>query len=156
MDKLWANKTEVTIETWGSICDVVETIIQDGQEACKHMWTTSDVLLDFLGFHMLEPIKEAPSPKLNLDEVKRSFAAAKEKIQGIAQLNLQEIMTWIETPNSMMVRIKDYVGKWKTVKKRKIVSEILRAEIHLEQAKSQDIEFLMDLYSMWCSALSST
>ena len=32
MDKLWAKKTEVTINTWEGICDAVESIIKDGQK----------------------------------------------------------------------------------------------------------------------------
>ena len=69
LDKLRAKKTEVTIETWEGICDAIETIIQDGQAACKRRWTASNVLLGFLGLPMLGPIKEVPSPKLKLEEV---------------------------------------------------------------------------------------
>ena len=68
MDKVRANKIGVTIETWGSLCDAVGSIIQDGQKACKRRWTDSEVLLDFLGFPMLEPIEESPSPKIKFDE----------------------------------------------------------------------------------------
>ena len=56
----------------------------------------------------------------------------------------------------MIVRIEIYVGKWKTVKKREIVSEVLREQIHLEQDKSQDIDFLMELNSRWRYALGQT
>ena len=76
---------------------------------------------------MLESIEEAPSPKLKLDEVEWYFDVAKEKIQGFIQFNLQEITRWIETPSSTMVRIEVYVGKWKTMKKNEITSDILRA-----------------------------
>ena len=69
MDKVQVKKIGVTIETWGSLCDMVGSIVQDGREACKHRWKNSKVLLDFLGFPMLEPIEEAPSPKIKLDEV---------------------------------------------------------------------------------------
>ena len=48
-----------------------------------------------------------------------------------------------------MVRIEVHVGKWKTVKKREIVSEVFRAQIHFEQAKSQDIDLLMELDAKW-------
>ena len=58
-------------------------------------------------------------------------------------------MSWIETPNSVMVRIEFYVGKWKMVKKREIVSKVLRAQIHFERAKSQDIDLFMDLDAKW-------
>ena len=136
MDKVRANKIRVTIETWGTcLCDAVGSIIQDGHEACKLRWTTSKVSLDFLWLPMLELIEEAPSPKLKLDEVDLSFTAAKEQIEGVIQVNLHEIMKWIKTPSFEMVRIEVYVGKWKTMKKREIVYEILRVEIHLEHAK---------------------
>ena len=105
MDNLRANKTKFTIETWEGICDAVDTIIQNGQAACKRRCIASDVLLGFLGFHVPRPIKEAPSPKLKLEEVEQSFVAAKEKIQGVTQLTFQEITSWIETPNSAMLRI---------------------------------------------------
>ena len=55
-----------------------------------------------------------------------------------------------------MVRIEVYVGKWKTVNKREIMSEILRAEIHLEHVKCKDIDFLMDLDAKWHFALGQT
>ena len=35
MGKIHTKKTEVTIETWETICDGVESIIKDGQMACK-------------------------------------------------------------------------------------------------------------------------
>ena len=47
-----------------------------------------------------------------IHEFERSFPAAKEKIEGVIQLNMQEITRWIETPSSVMVRIEVYVGKW--------------------------------------------
>ena len=102
---------------------------------------------------MLEPIEEASSPKLNLDEVKQSCVVAKNIIQGLTQIKLEDVSSWVEIPYSAIVRIEVYVGKWKAVKKRDIASEVLRAQIHLEQAKSQDIDFLMDLDSKWCSFL---
>ena len=65
-------------------------------------------------------------------------------------------MRWFETPSSAMVSIEVYVGKWKTMKKREIGSKILRVEIHLELAKSWDIDFLIDIDSKWRSALGKT
>ena len=97
-----------------------------------------------------------PSPKIKLDEVDRYFYVAKEEIKGVIHINLQDITRWIKTPSSTMVRIEVYVGKWKMVKKREITSEILRVEIHLEQPKSQDIDFLMDLDSQWHFFLGQT
>ena len=62
MDKVRDNKIRVIIETWGSFCDAVGSIIQDGQEACKHRWTTSEVLLGFLGFLCQNPSKKHLPP----------------------------------------------------------------------------------------------
>ena len=62
MDKVQVKKVQVIFETWGSLCDAVRSIIEDGQEACKCRWKASYVLFDFLGFSMLEAIEEASNP----------------------------------------------------------------------------------------------
>ena len=102
---------------------------------------------------MLESIEESSSPKIKSDEVKQSFVVSKKIIQGLTRIKLEEILNWIEIPYSVIVRIEVYVGKWKTVKKREIASKVLRAQIHMEQAKSQDFDFLMDLDAKWRSFL---
>ena len=135
----------MTFETWGILCDVVQSIIEDGQETCKHRWKASDVLFNFLGLSMLEAIEEAYTLKLKLDEVEQSFIVVKKIIEGFTQIKLEDISSWIEKPYSAIVKIEVYVGKWKMVKKREIASKVLRAEIHFEQAKSEDIDLLMEL-----------
>ena len=80
---------------------------------------------------MLELIEEVSSPKLKLDEVKQYCVVSKNIIKGLTQIKLEDISNWIEIPYSVIVRIEVYVGKWKTVKKREIASEVLRAQIHL-------------------------
>ena len=102
---------------------------------------------------MLELIEEASTPKLKLDEVKQSVVVSKKIIEGFTQIKLEDISSWIEIPYSTIVRIEVYVSKWETMKKREIAFDVLRAQIHLEQAKSQDIDFLMDLDAKWRSFL---
>ena len=65
-------------------------------------------------------------------------------------------MSWIETPNSSMVRIQVYLWEWKKFKKREIASQIMREEVHIDQDKYQDIVFLMDVDAKWRSALGQT
>ena len=102
---------------------------------------------------MLEANEEASTPKLKLDEIKQSFVVSKKIIEGFTQIKLEDISSWIEKHYSVIVKIEVYVGKQKTVKKREIVSEVLRSQIHFEQAKSQDINLLMELDAKWCSVL---
>ena len=71
----------------------------------------------------------------------------------MTQTKLEHIWSWIERPYCAIVKIEVYVGKWKTMKKREIASEVLRAQIHFEQAKSQDIDLLMELDAKWRSIL---
>ena len=152
-DKVQVKKVQVIFETWGSLCDAVRSIIEDGKEACKHRWKAPDVLFDFLGFPMLEAIEEASTPKLKLDEVKQSFVVSKKILDDLTQIKLEHISSWIERPYCAIVKIEFYVGKWKTVKKREIASEVLRAKIHFEQAKSQEIDLLTELDAKWHSVL---
>ena len=83
MDKIWTKKTEVTIETWESICDAVESIIKDGQAACKRRWLAAETLLSFLDMPSLDLIDQALPPKLKLEEIEINFPTSKEQIQEI-------------------------------------------------------------------------
>ena len=74
----------------------------------------------------------------------------------MTHITLQDILRWIEIPSSAMVKIQVYLGEWKKVKKREITSHILREEVHLEHAKYQNIDFLMDLDAKWRSSLGQT
>ena len=65
-------------------------------------------------------------------------------------------MRWIEIPNATMVRIQVYLVHWNKVNKREITSQILREEVHLEHVEYQDVDYLMDLDSKWCSALGKS
>ena len=132
MDKVQVKKVEVTFETWGSLCDAVRSIIEDGQEACKRRWKASDVLFDFLGLAMLEAIEEASIPKIKLDKFKQSVVVAKKIIEGFTEIKVEDISSWIEKPYSAIVKIEVYIGKWRMVKKREIASEVLRAQFHFE------------------------
>ena len=156
MDNLRAKKTEVTIETWEGIYYTVDSIIHEGQATCKRRQRASDGLLGFLKLPMLAPINQAVSPKLKLEKIEQTFTAVKEQDQGVTQITLQEITSSIEILSSTMVKIQVYLGEWKKVQKREITSQILRAEVHIEQAKYQDIDFLMDLDAKWCSAVGQT
>ena len=91
MDKFQTKKTEVTIETWESIRDAVESLIKDGQVACKRRWLAAETLLSFLDMPSLDSIDQAFPPKLKLEEIERNFPTSKEQIQEINQLTMQEI-----------------------------------------------------------------
>ena len=64
LDNLQDKTTKVIIETWENIHDSVEAIIREGQLACERRWPTSKFLLGYLELHVLNPIAQAPSPKL--------------------------------------------------------------------------------------------
>ena len=80
LDNLQAKMTEVIIKTWENICDWVQAMIWEGQSACESRWSASKVFLGYLELPVLDPIAQAPSPKLHLEQVQRYFDAAKEQI----------------------------------------------------------------------------
>ena len=105
---------------------------------------------------MLDMLNQVVPPNLKLEEIEQTFTAIKEQIHGVTHITLQDITSWTEIPSPAMVKIQVYLGEWKKVKKREITSQILRVEVHLEQAKYQNIDFLMDLDVKWHSALIQT
>ena len=76
--KLKIKKIQVSIETWENVCDLVESIIKDGQVACKRRWFASETLLGFLDLPLLDPIDEAMPLKLKLEQIESEFAKFKE------------------------------------------------------------------------------
>ena len=108
---------------------------------------------DILRVSILEAIEETSTPKLKSYAVKQSFVVSKKIIEVFTQIKLEDISIWIDKPYSAIVKIEVYVGKWKIVKKREIASEVLRAQIHFERDKSQDIDLLMELDAKWRSVL---
>ena len=77
MDNLRAKKTEVTIETWEGICDIVDSIIDEGQAAWKRRLIASDVLLNFLKLPMLGSINQVVRPNKKLEEIEQTFTTVK-------------------------------------------------------------------------------
>ena len=151
-----AKKTEVTIETWEGICDSLETLIKEGQMACEKRWSNVEALLTYLDFSILDPISQAPSPKLQLEQVERYFDDDNELIQQINILMMQEIKRWIKVPHALMAQIQVFMKEWKKNKKREISSQICKIEIHLRHAHFQDINEIKDLYAKWRSTLGQS
>ena len=100
-------KIQVSIETWENVCDLVDSILKDGQMACKRRWFASHTFLGFLDLPFLDPIDEAMPLKLKIEQMESDFVKVKEKIQKITQLSLEEIKQWIKTPLTSLMRI-DY------------------------------------------------
>ena len=61
--------TEVTIELWEGIYDSVKTLIKEGQMACEKRWSNVKTFLTYLDLYVLDPISQAPSRKLQLEQV---------------------------------------------------------------------------------------
>ena len=153
LDKLKLKKIQVIIETWESICDLVESIIKDGQDAYKRRWFASEILLVYLDLPILDPIDEATPPKLKLEQIQSDSAKTKEQILELTQLTVEEIKHWVETPLNSLIRIDLFLKEWKKIKKNKITSLICKAELHLDNAQFKDIQDLMDAFSKWCFSL---
>ena len=79
------------IETWERICDTVESIIKDGQEACKRMCSTLELLLEYMDLPALDPIDEATRPKLKLEQIRSDSVKVKEHIFVMNQFSMEEI-----------------------------------------------------------------
>ena len=41
LDKIKLKRFKISLETWENVCELVESIIQDGNVACKKRWFTS-------------------------------------------------------------------------------------------------------------------
>ena len=147
LDKHKLKKIEVIIETWEGICDLVESIIRDGQAACRKRWNASETVLGYLDLALLDPIEHAMPPKLKLEQIEREFAEVKEQIMQMTQLTVEEMRHWIETPLASLMRIELFLKEWEKIKKKEITSLSCKAQLYLETAQFNDIQDLMDDYA---------
>ena len=122
----------------------------------EQRWSYSEPLLTYLDFSILDPISQAPSPKLQLEQVERYFDDDNELIQQINILMMQEINRWIKVPHALMAQIQVFMKEWKKIKKMDISSQICKMEIHWRHAHFQEVDELMDLYAKWCSTLGQS
>ena len=90
---------------------------------------------------LLDPIVEAMHLKLKLEHIESDFAKSKEQIQDIIQIHMNEIKDWIEAPLTSHMRIGIFFQEWENIKKREIGSLICKAELHLEHAQYQDLQY---------------
>ena len=51
LDKIKLKRIKISLETWENVCELVESIIQDGQVTCKKRWFPTETLLYFLDLH---------------------------------------------------------------------------------------------------------
>ena len=155
-DTFKLKKIEVSVETWENVCDLVESIIKDGQVACKKRWFASKTLLCYLDLPLLDLIDEVMPLKFKLEQIEHDFPKVKEQILEITQLSMDEIKQWIETPLASLMRIDLFLKEWAKIKKKEIASLICKAELHLEHAQFRDIQDLMDAFSKWRSTLGKS
>ena len=133
---------------------MVESIIRDRQAACRRRWNASETLLAYLDLELLDPIEEAMPLKLKLEHIERDFAEVKEWIMQMNQLIMEEIMHWIETPLTSLMRIDLFLKEWAKINKKDITSLTCKSQLHLKTAQFNDIQDLMDAYAKWHSTLS--
>ena len=117
--------------------------------SCKRNWFASVNLLGFLDLPLLDSIDESLPPKLQLEHIESEFTIAKEGIQKINELHLDQIKESIEAPLTSLIKINLFLQKWGKIKKKEIASLICNVELHLEHAQYQDIQDLLDAFSKW-------
>ena len=66
---------------------------------------------------------------------------------------MEEMRHWIETPLTSLMRIDHFLKEWVKIKKKDNTSLICKAQLYLENAQFTDIQYLMDAYAKWRSAL---
>ena len=70
------------------------------------------------------------------------------------QLTVEEIKHCIEIPLTSLMRIDLFLKEWEKIKKKDIASLTCKAQLHLETAQFNDIQYLMDAHAKWRSFLS--
>ena len=70
--------------------------------------------------------------------------------------HIKEIKNLIESPIASDMNINIFLREWENVKKREIESLTCKAYLQLEHAQYQNIEYFLDVFCKWQSALGKS
>ena len=69
----------------------------------------------------------------------------------MTQLTMEEIKRWVETPLTSLMKIYLFLKEWVKINNKEITSLLCKVEVHLENARFEDIQEV----SKWRFALGN-
>ena len=77
--------------TWIDLNDMIGDAVQKVQAMCGRRWYVVDNIMETLHFPTMDLIENACPPKLMIEQVERRHDDAKEKIQCLDHISIEDV-----------------------------------------------------------------
>ena len=113
---------------------------------CKRTYDRLFSLLDFL---IMDPIGDSLPPKIMIEQIEEKYLKSKDHIEQLGHIDITQIKELIQSLIASKIKINLFLREWENVKKSEIEALSCKAQLKLEHAQYQYIEYFLDVFIKW-------
>ena len=97
-------KVRTILRAWLDFNEIIEETIKKAQDVCGRRWYDVDNIMEILHFPTMDLIENAYPPKLMIEKVEHRCDEAKEKIQCLDHISIEDMDRLIRQPLAIEAR----------------------------------------------------
>ena len=126
---------------------MVEEIIKKAQAMCGRRWYVVDNIMEALLFPTVDLIENSSPPKLMIDQVEHQRDEAREKIQGLNHITIEDVDLLIRQLLSIEGKVHIYICIWYKLAKNEMENYKCDAQLGFESSNYPNIEELLRIWT---------
>ena len=127
-------KVRTILRAWEDLNETIGEAIKKAHAICGRRWYAIDNLMGLLCFPVMGLIENACLPKLMIEQVEQRRDEAKEKIQGLSHINIDDVDQLRKQAFDIEGKIHIYIRIWHKLAKNVIEGHKCDAQLGLESA----------------------
>ena len=116
---------------------------------CGRIWYVVDSIMEDLLFPIVDLIENACPPKLMIEQVERRRDEAREKIQGLNHITIEDVDHLIRQPLAIEGKVHIYIRIWHRLAKNEMDNYKCDVQLGFESANYPNIEELLGIWNRW-------
>ena len=139
--------------SWLDLNEMVEETIKKAQAMCGRRWYVVDSIMETLVFPTVDLIENAYPPKLMIEKVERRQDEAREKIQGLDHITIEDVDQLIRQPLAIEGKVHICSLIWHKLAKNEMESYKCDAQLGFQSTNYPNIEELLGIWNRWQDSL---
>ena len=128
---------------------MIEDTIQKAHAICGKRWYVVDNIMEILHFPNMDLIENACPPKLMIEQVEHQCDKAKEKIQGLDHISIEDVDQLVRHPFAVEGKFHIFIRIWHKLSKNEIENFKCDAQLGFEIENYPNINELLDIWARW-------
>ena len=128
---------------------MTEDTIKKPQAMCGRRWYAIDRIMETLGFPIVDLIENVCLRRLMIEQVERRRDEAKEKIQALDRVSIEDVDELIQQPLVVEGNIHVYLCIWHKLDKNEMENYKCDVQLGFESANYPNIEEFIGFWNRW-------